>query len=127
MSWRTEPLGPLRIRILRMTTEENEASGSCDVHQGTQCTVGYASKSVFVQPDKFYGYPSDDVIDWFASIQRIARANEWDMPKCGRMVSAYLRGPAGDHFEKIPNEQKSSSAAIKKSLIERFSPADMRR
>ena len=110
-----------------MTTEENEASGSSDVHQGTQGTVGYASKSVFVQPDMFYGYPSNDVIDWFASFQRIARANEWDMPKCGRMVSAYLRGPAGDHFEKIPDEQKSSFAAIKKSLIEHFSPADMRR
>ena len=127
MSWRTELLEPLRIRISRMTTEENEASGSSDVHQGTQGTVGYANRSVFVQPDRFCGYPSDDVIDWFASFERIARANEWDMTKCGRMVSAYLRGPAGDHFEKIPDEQKSSFAAIKKSLIERFSPADMRR
>ena len=102
MSWRTEPLGALRIRILRMMTEENEASSSSGVHQGTQGIVGYASKSVFVQADRFSGYPSDDVIDWFASFQRIARANEWDMPKCGKMVSAYLRGPAGDHLKKFP-------------------------
>ena len=126
MSWKTEVLDPLRIRISRMSLEENEASGSSDA-QGTQGTVGYGSRSFFVQPDRFYGYPNDDVIDWFASFERIARANEWDMGKCGRIVSAYLRGPAGDHFEKIPDEQKSSFGAIKKSLIERFSPADMRR
>ena len=109
-----------------MSFEENEASGSSDA-QGAQGTVGYASRSLFVQPDRFYGCPNNDVIDWFASFERIARANEWDMSKWGRIVSAYLRGPAGDYFEEIPDEQKSSFRAIKKSLIERFSPADMRR
>ena len=49
------------------------------------------------------------------------------MSKWGRIVLAYLRRPAGDYFEEIPDEQKSSFRAIKKSLIERFSPADMRR
>ena len=97
MSWKTEVLDLLRIRITRMSLEENEASGSSDA-QSTQGTVGYASRSLIVQPDRFYGYPNYDVIDWFASIERIARANEWDMSKCGCIVSAYLRRPAGDHF-----------------------------
>lgn len=106
----------------RGTATSNEASGSGDA----QINVG-ASRSILVHPDRFYGYPNDDVIDWFASFERIARANEWDTAKCGRMVSAYLRGPAGDHFEKVPEEEKADYEAVKKSLIERFSPADMRR
>eukprot|EP00794_Sanderia_malayensis_P007624 gene7624-8464_t len=106
----------------RGTATSNEASGSGDA----QINFG-ASRSILVHPDRFYGYPNDDVIDWFASFERIARANEWDTAKCGRMVSAYLRGPAGDHFEKVPEEEKADYEAVKKSLIERFSPADMRR
>ena len=65
--------------------------------------------------------------DWFASFERIARANEWDSEKSGRMVSAFLRGPAGDNFEKIEEVNKTNFRVIKQSLIDRFSPADMRR
>ena len=49
------------------------------------------------------------------------------MTKQGRMISVYLRGPAADHFEKLDTRDKSNYGAIKDSLIERFSPADMRR
>ena len=80
-----------------------------------------------MHPDKFYGYPYDDCLDWFASFERIARANEWDDAKCGRMVSAYLRGPAGDHFEKIDARDKTNYEVIKNTIIDRFSPADVRR
>ena len=85
------------------------------------------SESIYVHPDRFYGYPNDDCLDWFASFERIARANEWDDAKCGRMISAYLRGPAGDHFEKIDTRDKANHDVIKKINIDRFSPADMRR
>ena len=43
------------------------------------------------------------------------------------MISAYLRGPAGDHFEKIDARDKTNYEVIKKSIIDRFCPADMRR
>eukprot|EP00795_Rhopilema_esculentum_P007293 gene7293-12993_t len=80
--------------------------------------VGRYSKSILMQPDKFYGYPNDDMIDWFASFERIARANEWDAEKSGRMVSAFLRGPAGDHFEKIEEVDKTNFRVIKQLLID---------
>eukprot|EP00794_Sanderia_malayensis_P006332 gene6332-7058_t len=111
-----------RITTRRRTATSNEASGSGDA----QINFG-ASRSILVHPDRFYGYPNEDVIDWFVSFERIARANEWDTAKCGRMVSAYLRRPTGDHFEKVPEEEKADYQAVKRSLIERFSPADMRR
>ncbi len=57
----------------------------------------------------------------------IDRANKWDNGKKRRMISAYLRGSAGDHFEKINEDNKANFRIIKDSLIERFSPADMRR
>eukprot|EP00794_Sanderia_malayensis_P006335 gene6335-7061_t len=115
-------LDNVRITTRRRTATSNEASGSGDA----QINFG-ASRSILVHPDRFYGYPNEDVVDWFASFERIARANEWDTAKCGRMVSAYLRGPAGDHFEKVPEEEKADYEAVKRSLIKRFSPADMRR
>eukprot|EP00794_Sanderia_malayensis_P014869 gene14869-16415_t len=70
----------------RGTATSNEASGSGDA----QINFG-ASRSILVHPDRFYGYPNDDVIDWFASFERIARANKWDTAKCGRMVRTILR------------------------------------
>ncbi len=118
LNWRSEQTGPLQLRISRMATEAS-TSGN-EEHRSS-------SKSFFVHPEKFYGYPNDDVLDWFASFERIARANEWDGVKKGRMISAYLRGPAGDHFEKLNEEDKANFGIIKNSLIERFSPADMRR
>ena len=42
------------------------------------------SKSIYVHPDKFYGYPNDDCLDWFASFERIVRANEWG--RCKNVV-----------------------------------------
>ena len=63
----------------------------------------------------------------FSSFERISRANEWDVTKQGRMMSAYLKGPAADHFEKLDTREKSNYEAIKYLLIERLSPADMRR
>ena len=62
-------------------------------------------------------------MDWFASFERIASANEWDDAKCGKMVSAYLREPAGDHFEKVDNE---IIEFIQRAIIDHFSLADMR-
>ena len=82
---------------------------------------------LFLNPDKFYGYPNDDVIDWFSSFERIARSNQWSVEKCGSMILAYLRGPAGDDSEKIHEQNKRTYKTIKTSLIDRFSPADMRR
>ncbi len=35
-----------------------------------------SSTSFFVQPEKFYGYPNDDVLDWLASFERIARGKD---------------------------------------------------
>ena len=124
MFWSSKHLGGLRVRFT-MTTEEPGTSGEQVATGGEQILV--SGGKLYVHPDKFYGYPNDDVIDWFSSFERIARANEWSTDKCGRMISAYLRGPAGDHFEKIQEGDKSNYRAIKASLIERFSPADMRR
>ncbi len=118
MNWSSREIEPLRLRLRRMATEE--ATGSGERHEAT-------GRSISVHPDKFYGYPNDDVLDWFCSFERIARANDWGTDKQGRMVSAYLRGPAGDHYEKVADGDKANYAVIKKSLTERFCPADMRR
>ena len=108
-------------------TEAAESTGGATGSPGTGRTNVFVNMSIAVHPDKFYGYPNDDVIDWFSSFERISRANEWDVTKQGRMISAYLRGPAADHFEKMDTREKSNYEAIKDSLMERFSPADMRR
>ncbi len=50
-----------------MATDGNEATASGNEEQRTN-----HSKSFFVHP-KFYGYPNDDVLDWFASFERIDR------------------------------------------------------
>ena len=121
MSWSSEESGNLRLKITRMSTEEAGISEK----EGGNMASGHEKN--FVHSDKFYGYPNDDVIDWLSAFERIARANEWCKGKCGRMVSAYLRGPAGDHFEKLPDGEKSKFNIIKKSMVNRFSPADMRR
>ena len=42
------------------------------------------------------------------------------------MISAYLRGPAGDHFETKDARDKTNYDVIKKIIFDRFSPADMR-
>ena len=124
MFWSSKHLGGLKLK-LTMTTEEPGTSGEKVAAGGEQSVV--SGGKLFVHPDIFSGYPNDDVIDWFSSFERIARANEWSVEKCGRMISAYLRGPAGDHFEKIDEQNKCKYKTIKTSLIERFSPADMRR
>ena len=111
MNWTAREIEPLLIRFERMANEE---AGSSVVHKRTH---GGGSK-IFVHPENFYGYPNDDVIDWFSSFERIARANEWNGEKQGRMVSAYFSGPAGDHFEKIKERDKTNYAAVKKSLID---------
>ena len=84
-----------------LDTEAAESTGGATGSPGTGRTNVFVNRSIAVHPDKFYGYPNDDVIDWFSSFERISRANEWDVTKQGRMISAYLRGPAADHFEKI--------------------------
>ena len=128
MSWRSEQIRPLSLRFSRMSdTEAAESTGGATGSPSTGRTNVFVNRSIAVHPDKFYGYPNDDVIDWFSSFERIARANEWNVTKQGRMISAYLRGPAADHFEKLDTREKSNYGAIKDSLIERFSPADMRR
>ena len=124
MFWSSKHLGGLKLK-LTMITEEPGTSGEQVAAGGEQSVV--SGSKLFVHPDKFYGYPNDDVIDWFSSFERIARANEWPVEKCRRMISAYLRGPAGDHFEKIDEQNKCNYKTIKTSLIERFSPAVMRR
>ena len=108
-------------------TEAAESTGGATRSPDTGRTNVFVNRSIAVHPDKFYGYPNDDVIDWFSSFERISRANEWDVTKQGRMISAYLRGPAADHFEKMDTREKSNYEAIKESLMERSSPADMRR
>ena len=126
MSWRSEQIRPLSLRFSRMSdTEAAESTGGASGSPGR--TNVFVNKSIAAHPDKFYGYPNDDVIDWFSSFERISRANEWTVTKQGRMISAYLRGPAADHFEKLDMRDKSNYGAIKDSLIERFSSADMRR
>ena len=131
MSWRSEQIRPLSLRFSRTRMSDTEAAessgGATGGSPGTGRANVFVNKSIAVHPDKFYGYPNDDVIDWFSSFERIARANEWSLTKQGRMISAYLRGPAADHFEKLDTRNKSNYEAIKNSLIERFSPADMRR
>ena len=122
--WSSREIEPLTLQFSRMPatggSEENATTS-------TRRSDSVVSRQIYVHPDKFYGYPNDDCLDWFASFERIARANEWDDAKCGRMISAYLRGPAGDHFEKIDARDKSNYNIIKKSIIDRFCPADMRR
>ena len=43
------------------------------------------------------------------------------------MILAYLRGPTGDQCEEIQARDKANYGVITKTLIDRFSPADMRR
>jgi len=122
--WSSREIEPLTLRFSRMPA----TGGSGDnADTSTSRSSDSASRQIYVHPDKFYGYPNDDCLDWFASFERIARANEWDDAKCGRMISAYLRGPAGDHFEKIDARDKTNYEVIKRSIIDRFCPADMRR
>ena len=124
--WSCREVEPLIWKFSRMpATGGSSAEENADT--STQRVSDSAVSKIFVHPDKFYGYPNDDCLDWFASFERIARANEWDDAKCGRMVSAYLRGPAGDHFEKIDARDKTNYGVIKNTIIDRFSPADMRR
>ena len=111
--WRSRQ--PLRLQ-LRMAMEE--ATGSAERFEE-------AGRSISVHPDKFYGYPNDNVLDWFCAFEGIVRANEWGTEKQGKMVSAYLRGLAGDHYEKIADVDKSNYAFIKISLMERFCQANM--
>ena len=114
--WSSREIEPLTLQFSRMPatdgSEENATTTS------TQRSDSVVSRQIYVHPDKCYGYPNDDCLDWFASFERIARANEWDDAKCGRMISAYLRGPAGDHFEKIDARDKSNYDIIKKSIID---------
>eukprot|EP00795_Rhopilema_esculentum_P007295 gene7295-12995_t len=97
-------------------SQKLEKIGECD--QGNDKSSCITDTDALCAPDKFYGYPNDDMIDWFASFERIARANEWDAEKSGRMVSAFLRGPAGDHFEKIEEVDKTNFRVIKQLLID---------
>ena len=108
-------------------TEAAESTGGATGSHGNGRTNVFVNISIPVHPDKFYGYPNDDVIDWFSSFERVARANEWDVTKQGCMILVYLRGPAADHFEKLDRRDKLNYEAIKCSLIERFSSADVRR
>ena len=77
------------------STEEN-------ADMSTQRASDSAVRKIFVHPDKFYGYPNDDCLDWFASFERIAHANEWDDAKCGCMVSA--RGGSSSLAEWVTRE-----------------------
>ena len=122
--WSSREIEPLTLRLSRMPTTGGSGENA---DTSTQRSDPVVSRQIYVHPDKFYGYPNDDCLDWFASFERIARANEWDDAKCGRMISAYLRGPAGDHFEKIDARDKANYDVIKKSITDRFCPADMRR
>eukprot|EP00112_Aurelia_sp_Birch-Aquarium-sp1_P024431 Seg7724.1 transcript_id=Seg7724.1/GoldUCD/mRNA.D3Y31 product="hypothetical protein" protein_id=Seg7724.1/GoldUCD/D3Y31 len=110
MSWRSEQIRPLSLRFSRISDTEAGESTGCATGRSPGRTNVFVSKSIAVHPDKFYGYPNDDVIDWFSSFERIARANEWNVTKQGRMISAYLRGPAADHFEKLDTRNKSNYA-----------------
>ena len=109
--WSTTEIEPLRIRFTKMATEENASPGPSTPQRFDS---SFGSKSILVQLDKFNGKPND-VIDWFASFERIARANELDAEKSGRMVSPFLRGPAGDHFEKIEEVDKTNLRVTRQS------------
>ena len=43
------------------------------------------------------------------------------------MVSAYLHGQTSDHFKNLQDGGKSKFDVIKKSMVDQFSPADLRR
>ena len=122
--WSARQIKPLIIRFTRMATDERSASPGPSQSRPEPVVGG---RSIAVHPENFYGYLNDDVLDWFSAFERIARANEWNGAKCGKMVSAYFRGPAGYHFEKLADDEKSEYKTIKQSLINKFSPADMRR
>ena len=59
------------------------------------------------------GIPMVSVIDWFESLERIARANEWDAEKSGRMFSSFLSGLAGDHLKKIEEADKTTFHVVR--------------
>ena len=95
--WSATEIEPLRTRFTRMACEENASPGTSTSQRFDSL---FGNKSILVQPDKFYWYPNDDVIDWFASFERIARANEWDAKKSGRMVFCFSEGSCGRPFQK---------------------------
>ena len=124
--WSSREIEPLTLRLSRMPA----TGGSGDnADTSTSRSSDSVSRQIYVHPDKFYGYPNDDCLDWFASFERIARANEWDDAKCGRMISKhFILGLRPELMRRVTMaDPKTFSDAIRvalreESLEESFAP-----